>query len=73
MTTEELGNMINAQPFHPFRVHMADGRNVLIKHPDFIARAPSGRTAMVYKDNDLVERIDLRLVTRLEPINGEAQ
>lgn len=71
MTSEELGNMIHARPFQPFRIHMADGRNVLVGHPDFVARSPSGRTAMVYKDGDVVERIDLRLVTSFEPINGE--
>ncbi len=71
MTTEQLGQMMHAQPFRPFRIRLADGRHLDVAHPDFVARSPSGRTVVVYKDDDASEVIDLLLVTSLEATNGE--
>lgn len=71
MTVEQLIQMQRAQPFRPYRIHLADGRHLDVKHPDFLARSPAGRTAMVYKDDETFEVIDLLLVTSLEVVNGD--
>ncbi len=65
MTTQDLSNLKNAKPFRPFSIHMADGREVKVKHPDFLAYA-GGRTALIgYEDGDF-EIVDLLLVTSLK-------
>ncbi|MBW3596479.1 MAG: hypothetical protein KY475_04295 [Planctomycetes bacterium] len=69
MTTEQLRDMLSAQPFRPFRAHLADGREVDIQHPEFAAFG-GGRTFVVYTSDDHFEIIDLLLVTSLEIING---
>ena len=66
MTVEQLKNVMHAQPFQPFTIHMGDGRAFLVKHPDFIARSPSGRTVVVYKDDESSSILDMLLVTELE-------
>ena len=66
MMVEQLKDVINAQPFRPFTIHMGDGRTFLVKHQDFISRSPSGRTVIVYGDNDSFSILDLLLVTELE-------
>jgi hypothetical protein len=73
MTTEQLVRHIRALPFRPFRIHLADGRHVDVKHTDFIARSPGGRTAVVYTSDESVETIDLLLVTSLEVLNGTSR
>ncbi len=70
MTVEQLSQMQHSQPFRPYRIHLADGRNLDVPHPDFLARSPAGRTAIVYKADETFEVIDLLLVTSLEVING---
>lgn len=70
MTLERLIDHIRAQPFRPFRVHLADGRHIDVKHPDFIARSPGGRTATIYTSKEGAETFDLLLVTSLELLNG---
>lgn len=70
MTTEQLTQHIRAVPFRPFRIHLADGRHLDVKHSDFIARSPGGRTAVVYTGRETTETIDLLLVASLETING---
>jgi hypothetical protein len=66
MTIERLKELFNAQPFRPFIIHLADGREVPVHHRDFIMAVPSGRTIFVAQQDDSVNIIDLLLVTDLE-------
>jgi hypothetical protein len=72
MTIEQLRNTHQASPFRPFTVHLADGRSFLIRHRDYLSHSPSGRTIIVYGDDDNFSILDLLLVTELE-INSAAQ
>ena len=66
MTVERFTNTVRAQPFRPFTIHMGDGRTFFVKHQDFISRSPSGRTVIVYGENDSFSILDLLLITELE-------
>jgi hypothetical protein len=66
MTVEQLRNAYNAKPFQPFILHLADGRNVSVHHPENMAFSPSGRTVTVYQPDDSSHVVDLLLVTDLE-------
>ena len=65
MTIDKVRELYGARPFQPFAIHMADGREILVEHPEFLARASSGRTIVVYQPNDSMNIIDLLLVTDL--------
>lgn len=76
MTIDQLRNVYNAQPFRPFVIHLADGRQIPVHHRDFIMAVPSGRTLIVCQPDDTVNIIDLLLVTDLElkqTTNGSAR
>jgi hypothetical protein len=66
MTVEQLGNVLHAQPFRPFTIHMGDGRSFYVKHPDFLSRSETGRTVIVHGPNESFSVFDLLLVTELE-------
>lgn len=66
MTVEQMRAFYNAQPFRPFVIHLADGREVAVDHREFVMAAPSGRTVSVYQPDDTLNVIDLLLVTDLE-------
>ena len=66
MKISELRKLYDAEPFQPFLIHMANGRKIPVKHREFMALAPSGRTAYVYQTNDDSEVVDVALVTSLE-------
>lgn len=34
MTRQEMLSFLKAEPFHPIRVGLTDGRSILIRHPD---------------------------------------
>ncbi|HEY2413049.1 MAG TPA: hypothetical protein VGI40_12440 [Pirellulaceae bacterium] len=66
MTIEQLRNTHQASPFRPFTVHVADGRSFLIPHRDYLSQSPSGRTIIVYGNDDNFDILDLLLVSGLE-------
>ena len=66
MTIEKIREFYNAEPFRPFVIHLADGRQLPVHHRDFIATAPSGRTVTLYQPDDTLNVIDQLLVTDLE-------
>ena len=66
MTIERLHELYRAQPFRPFVIHLADGRDVPVLHREFMASVPTGRTIVVMQPDESVNVIDLLLVTDLE-------
>lgn len=72
MQSKELQSVYRAQPFRPFVIHLADGRRVRVEHPEFMALAPTGRSAVVFGKDGAFEIVDIMLVTSLEVANGIA-
>ena len=70
MTIDRVRELYSAQPFQPFIIHLADGREIPVHHRDFIMTAPSGRTIYVSQPDDTFNIIDLLLVTDIELTRG---
>lgn len=66
MTIERLREVYDAQPFRPFVLHLADGREIPVVHREFMITAPSGRTVVVMQPDEQLNIIDLLLVTDVE-------
>ncbi len=66
MTIEQVRKLYTDRPFRPFVMHLADGREIAVGHPEYIMSAPNGRTLAVYQPDSTVNIIDLLLVTDLE-------
>src|SRR4051794_35528142 len=61
VTIEQIKRLYEAQPFQPFVIHLASGREVAVPHREFIWAAPSGRTIFVELPDESVDIIDLLL------------
>jgi hypothetical protein len=66
MTIEPIRAVYKARPFQPFVLHLADGREIPVHHPDLIISVPSGRTLFVVQPDDTTNIIVLLLVTDIE-------
>jgi hypothetical protein len=66
MTLEQFNNALQTQPFRPFVMHLADGREIMVKHPQLVVSTSTGRTTVVVQPDDTLNIIDLLLVTDLE-------
>ncbi len=73
MTIQQLRNTLHAQPFRPFRVHLADGRSFDVEHREFLASTRGGRTIIIFTGGEGFEIIGLLLVTSLEIANGKTK
>ncbi len=66
MTIEPLREALEAKPFRPFRMHLADGRVLNIDHPEFVAYYQGARTCVVADPKgDGYDTVDLLLVTSI--------
>lgn len=66
MTIEKLRSAYDAKPFQPFTLHLADGKELTVKHRDFMLSVPDGRTIVVAQADGSMNIIDLLLVTDLD-------
>jgi hypothetical protein len=66
MRIEEVRRLYQAEPFQPFAIHLADGREIAVRHREFIMPAPSGRMVIVCQPDDSFNIVDLTLVTDFE-------
>ena len=66
MTIQQLRGAQRAVPFRPFTVHMADGREFQVPHPDFLTMSPTGRTVIIFQQDDEFSILDLLLMTKIE-------
>lgn len=74
MTIDQIRRLHQAKPFHPFDIHLADGRTVAVDHPEMLAVPPPGRTIGVGMPDGTIEIVDLLLVVSLNPrANGSGR
>jgi hypothetical protein len=70
MTIEQLISVHKAQPFKPFTVHLADGTEHRVTHPELMWHTPQGRTIVISLGGEKLVIIDLLLVTKITHGNG---
>jgi len=71
MTIDQIRRFHSAKPFMPFTLHLTDGREFRVKHPEFMMQLPGGRTIHVATGDESFEVIDVLLVTSIESGNGK--
>jgi hypothetical protein len=62
MKAETLRRLIEATPFQPFSVNLADGRELKVPHRDFISHSPNYRMLTVWHEDDSCDLVDFMLV-----------
>lgn len=66
MKIEKIREALHAQPFRPFKIYLADGGSIIVRHEDFVAIGPTGREMIVFLPDDSHQILDTMLITRLE-------
>jgi hypothetical protein len=65
MRFQEIRQAQRAEPFRPFVLHLTDGRQFLVDHPEFILLSRNNRTVVLDDVEGNIELIDAMLVTSL--------
>jgi hypothetical protein len=66
MKADDLQALLDARPFHPFSIHLGDGRELVVNHPEFVAPSPTGDIVVVFRPEGGFNIVDVELVTDLE-------
>jgi len=66
MSSEQLEATLRQQPFQPFTIRLVDGRSFHVPHPEWVIVSPSGRTAIVFEQDDSHSVLDLMLMNELK-------
>lgn len=66
MSVSTIREAIQARPFRPFTVYVADQRKYRIPHPEYVALGPNGRTLIVFHDDGGASLLDMLLVSGVD-------
>ncbi len=63
-----IRELIHAVPFKPFVIHMTNGREYRIDHPDFVLASPNNQSWIITEEpeNDRVHHIAALLIVSIE-------
>jgi hypothetical protein len=65
MQPQAIKEAAHAQPFKPFTIHLADGREARVPAPDFMSIHPKGRLLVVFTETGGVRNIDMAMITEI--------
>jgi hypothetical protein len=69
MTSAQITRTLTTAPFQNFMIHIADGRTILIRHPEVVRLTGGGRLAIVENAEGMDEVIDVLMIVSLRPTN----
>ena len=59
MTIEQFRAAMTRRPFVPFVIHLTDGDQLPVRHPEKIATTTGGRTVIVFGEGEAFSIIDV--------------
>jgi hypothetical protein len=68
--TNDVRKLLEAQPFVPFTIHLADGGQLRVPTVDHVAVPPAGGRIFVFADDDSYSVVSPLLISRLT-VNGQ--
>ena len=63
MKMSRLRELQQAEPFRPYTLVMADGRQLRVKHPEFVLLHPDKRTVVLVEESHRTHILDVRMAT----------
>jgi hypothetical protein len=71
MDLNSIRSALRQEPFRPFTLCLADGRRVLVKHPEFVAM--NQRIVIVTDEESATKILEPLLIVSLEPAAGRGK
>jgi hypothetical protein len=72
METNAISEALHRQPFRPFSLRLADGRELYVPHPDFVALSPR-RVIVINAQDESHSILEPLLIVSLENTGGGQQ
>ena len=65
MSSTSIRRLVDATPFRPFEIHLAEGRAIPVHHREFIMISPTDVDFVVYQPDGGIDVVATNLVTGL--------
>jgi hypothetical protein len=66
MTATPIRDALNARPFRPFVVRVADQRSFDVPHPEFASVGPKGQTLFIWREDEGFRIVDMLTITGID-------
>ena len=66
MKADEIRHLLNAKPFRPFYIKLAEGRKARVFDKNFAMISPGGQTLLAYENKTHYNLIDIGSITGIE-------
>jgi hypothetical protein len=63
---QRIRNLLRATPFQPFTIHVADGKEYRVNHPDFVLAATDIPHIVIEEPDGTIHTLSALLVTSVE-------
>ena len=67
MISEEIRTLQRAEKFEPYTVVTGDGKELYVRHPDYLFITPSNETVYVYANETERQIVAVPNITRIVP------
>ena len=68
---EQLEDLVEREPFAPFTILVAGGRQHRIEHPEFLGFSPRKKTVLIWTQHDTAILVNSMLISEVETESGE--
>lgn len=67
MITDEIKELMHAEPFKPIRIVLSDQQSLVVVHTDYLMVSPDGQTVLLYDQQNHFKIINAQQIRLVEP------
>ena len=67
MSIDAIKSELHRSPFRPFKLTLADGREVRVPHHEYVMFSPGGGTLWVFSSPEAYTTVETALITQIIP------
>jgi hypothetical protein len=68
MITDDIKDLMQAQPFHPIRIVLGNQQSFVVAHTDYLMISPDRTTVHFYDDRGRLKIINSQQIRLVEPV-----
>ncbi|MBI5774565.1 MAG: hypothetical protein HZA89_12580 [Verrucomicrobia bacterium] len=72
MITDEIRELMHAEPFRPIRIVLGNQQSFVVAHTDYLMVSPDRQTVVLYDKQGQFKIINAPQIKLVEPVKGSA-
>ena len=72
MITDEIKELMQADPFHPVRMVLGNQQSFVVAHTDYLMVSPDRQTVVLYDERGSFKILNAQQIKVVEPVKGRS-